>query len=128
MSGYRWSCLACERGNSAQKKYCEYCGASAVATAWELEAHEFIMNFLKNNNGEPKCSACGNTSHRVKFSEDPFVYFESRQRPLIRAMFVISTCTACNLELKTEYAVPTFRKLYRWITKKDIENEWWLKR
>ncbi|WOT06729.1 hypothetical protein [Shewanella youngdeokensis] len=128
MSGYRWGCLACGQGNSANEKYCEFCGASSTATSWELDAHEFAMNHLKNNEGESKCSSCGCSSHRVKFSEEPFEYFESRQRPLIRAMFVISTCTSCDLEIKTEYAVPTFRKLYRWFAGKDIESEWWLKR
>jgi hypothetical protein len=125
---YRWSCLACSQGNSAHNKYCEFCGANSTATSWELEAHEFIMHHLKDTYGNSKCSECSNIPHRIKFSEDPYGYFESRQKPLVRAMFVLSTCTACNLITKTEYAVPTFRKLYRWVTKKDIENEWWLKR
>lgn len=127
MPKYQWRCLACGIANSQNAEECESCGASSTPTAWELDAREFAIKHLLGGGCKPVCPKCENISHKIQFSEDPFLYFESRQRPLLRAMYVYTSCNGCHVQASQEYAVPSMRKIYRWFTGKDITNQRFLK-
>ncbi|ESP94665.1 hypothetical protein [Pseudoalteromonas luteoviolacea] len=126
MPKYRWLCLYCEHDNPENIEFCAHCGTSATATAYEIEAREFLAKKILSD--EHGCSKCSNTAHSIEFSEDPWEYFDSRQSPLLRAMYITVKCKKCQYVQKIEYAVPALRKLYRKLFNQDIKNQWWLKR
>lgn len=62
MSGYRWTCQACQAGNEPNLDKCEFCGCPANAGTEDIEKH-------KNPEGLKKRKA------KEQYSNSLFIYF-----------------------------------------------------
>lgn len=125
MVGYEWRCLVCNRANDSSTNECEHCGYTAGGCAHEVDAREVL---LKEYGVENRiiCPICDHNKFAANFTKKPKDYYYNGMQSRIILFEVLSinmSCKKCNFTRVIECDVPIFRKLYRWIAKKDIESE-----
>jgi predicted nucleic-acid-binding Zn-ribbon protein len=63
MTGYRWSCLACEASNEATAQRCTRCECPSTPNATEVESHK--AHFASTHGKPYECFKCGHGKYEV---------------------------------------------------------------
>ena len=125
MIDYDWGCKACGMSNAQGTSKCSNCGCPGNCNAHEVTLYETL---LRNCSVKKRleCPDCHSEKMSVEYNQDFNKYFYQgikRRFWCFKTLEIHIDCNKCTYRKVVEYIIPLFRKLYRLIARKDIQNE-----
>ncbi len=126
MVSYNWMCLICNSAVDKKHENCPRCGYLAGANGYEVDARRALLKHTECEH-PLDCPKCAQRQIDIKFGKDPqkYYYIGYKARAILFEILHLHLfCKSCEYQKEIEFDVPIARKLFRWVMKRDIKNEY----
>lgn len=123
--GYNWMCLVCNSGVDKKLEHCPNCGYLAGANGHEVDARRMLLKLAECEH-PLDCPECFKRKIDIKFSKDAQKYYYvgiKGRLVFFEILYLYIFCKSCQYQQEIEFDVPILRRIFRWVTKRDIKNE-----